>query len=139
MKIIHIAVYILLLLSTAIILFLGYEFLWPVEILKPNVQPYRVITKTVKPGGVLVYEVDACKLRNASGIVVRRFVDHVILSQPSETTNIRVGCNKTLVSVTVPTIITAGSWHLNLALSYPVNPFRTKEYNFRTEDFTVIE
>jgi len=139
MKMIHLAIYATLIISTSLILFLGYQFLWPVEVLKPIVQPYKVITKQVKQGGTLVYTVEACKLKNVSTLVVRRFVsERVVLYQPPESSNIRIGCLPVNIEVPVPKLASPGIWHLEIDVSYKVNPFRTKEYHLETEDFEII-
>lgn len=131
-------IYAILILLTSLVLFIGYEFLWPVEVLKPNVQPYKIVNKKVRPGDSLIYVVDACKFKNVSTTVVRRFVDHVVLNQEPEVSNIRVGCGQTNVSIMVPKLITPGIWHLDIDVSYKINPFRTKEYHLITEDFEVL-
>lgn len=129
----------MIMLLLGLTLFVGYEFLWPVEVIVPTTQPYKVLTPQVKAGDSLIYIVDACKKMNASTTVVRRFVDHVVLSQPSEPSNIRVGCGQTEVTVVVPKLLTPGTWYLALDISYQINPFRSKEYHLRTEDFQVIK
>jgi len=35
----------------------------PYNVTKANVQPHKVITPVVKPGDVLIYQVDSCKFR----------------------------------------------------------------------------
>lgn len=138
MKIIHWFIYIFLLLSTLLVGYIWYSLIFPLDIIKPRTQPYKVLTPVVHSGGELVYVVDACKIMETTAVASRSFIDGVVFSLPSTTANIKKGCFKTNMSVTVPKQISSGTWHLQIDIEYKVNTFRTKTYHFKTENFQVI-
>ena len=110
----------------------------PIEILYPNVQPYKVLTPVVERGGTLIYEVDACKLRSAVGFVTRTFViNNIEYKLISEKGQIRKGCNKMHVRVHVPDTLPVGEAYLAIDIAYELNPLRTIYYNLRTDRFII--
>lgn len=111
-----------------------------VNVIVPNIQPYKVITKEVKPGDVFIYEVDACKYEAVPSTVTRRFVDErgTRYPQPPEASNIAEGCDKIRVPVATPELHT-GTWYMDIEVSYQVNPLRKENYRFTTEKFTIVE
>lgn len=115
-----------------------YLMFWPVEIIKPNVQPYKIQTPIVHIGGQVIYVIDACKYRETTAQVSRRFVNGVIFMLPPVTNNVPKGCFITPTSVTIPSEITPGTWYLQLDIEYKVNFLRTKSYHFKTDTFQVI-
>ena len=104
---------------------------WPVEVLKPNIQPYKVLTPIVKVGGDLSYVVDACKDSTLNGSVTRTFADGEYYPSIISMNNIPVGCHKTVVNVFVPNYIPPGYYHLNLDISYQVNQLRVQYYQLK--------
>lgn len=139
-KTINYLMYGILVILAAIVAAGIYVYIWPVEFIKPNVQPYKAITKEVRRGDIFIYEADLCKFKASSPTVVRRFVnDSIMLSQPVEITNVKAGCGKTHIPTEVPEIITPGVWHMELTITYEVNAFRNKVYRLKTEDFRVLE
>lgn len=123
-------------LFTIVILFLTF---YPVEVIKPNVQPYKVLTKTVVRGNPVTYIVDACKGIDAVSTVYRQFVlkGGSVLMVPPITNNVPKGCNQTTVSVDVPKDALPGTYYMTLDITYKINVFQDRTYHFRTEDFTV--
>lgn len=120
-------------------LFIGYLAFWPVRIITPNVQPYKVLTPTVKAGDTLIYEVDACKYFDLHSTVYRSFYDSLIYSEPPVTSTITKGCNKTPVTIDVPANLPPGTYHLQIRIIYRVNFIHEQEYNFSTDTFTVTK
>lgn len=110
----------------------------PVTVLTPQVQPYLVLTPSVKSGDTLVYQVNACKYREATGVITRSFVDDSGTAYPlaSVQGNVRKGCQKTNVPVIVP-VLHPGVWHVTLDVGYRVNPIRTEYYHLSTETFNI--
>ena len=45
---------VILVSAIAVVVVAGFLALMPVEVIKPNVQPYKVITKEVKQGDTLI-------------------------------------------------------------------------------------
>lgn len=111
---------------------------WPVTVMKPNVQPYKVVTKQVRVGGQLVYIVDACKYLTTTGIVTRTFADGVRYPSIITTGFVKPGCSSTKVSVLVPNYVVPGTYHLELSIQYQINPFRADTYQFTTDNFEVL-
>lgn len=113
---------------------------YPVTITKPNVQPYKVITKNITTGGQLVYVVDACKYVDVESHVTRSFVNVATMTEYPAIqgqNNVGTGCHKTPVTAQVPLYIPAGVYYLQLDVVYKVNALQDKTYHFTTEDFTV--
>lgn len=110
----------------------------PVTVIKAQTQPYKVLTPVVSTGKTLVYQVDACKYREAVGVIVRSFVDQAGTAYPlpSVQGTVRKGCMKTNVSIILPQLH-KGVWHLTLDVGYKVNPLRTEYYHLTTDDFTI--
>lgn len=111
--------------------------LWPITVITPLTQPYKVITKKVKVGEQLIYVVDACKNINASSVVSRAFVDGIRYPAITTINNVPTGCQKTNVSILVPNFVAPGVYHLELNVQYKINAFRVDTYQFNTENFEV--
>jgi hypothetical protein len=125
---------------TAAVLIIAWVLiqLWPVTVLKPNTQPYKILTPKVKVGDQVIYLVDVCKYKNVQGTIERTFVDDVRYPSITSIGNIKPGCTKTKVSVQVPNFVVPGIYHLELNASYKINPFRTDFYQLSTETFEVL-
>jgi hypothetical protein len=141
MNVLHKLLLAIIFMMTVGVLFIGYLLLWPVEIIKPNVQPYKVLNENhqVRRGEDLVYLVDACKDREITGLIDRKFVDGIIVSTPVQLGTVKAGCSPTPVTIRVPDKIELGKWHLELYIYYQVNPIRVEQYHFKTENFEVVE
>lgn len=124
------------------ILSVGYIFylsIFPLEIIKPKTQPYKVLTPIVYQGEQLIYEIDACKFVEVTSNVSRRFVNGVVINLPSVNNNVKKGCFKSPTGVIVPKEVPPGTWYLQLDIEYKVNFLRTATYHFTTEKFLVKE
>lgn len=132
------AALVVLLSATLFSLYLGYLLFYPAEVIKPNTQPYKVLTPIVYQGGVLKYEINACKLIETTALVSRRFVDGVVINLPMTTNNVKKGCFKSPTQTVVPLEVPPGTWHLQLDIEYKINSFRSATYHFTTETFTVL-
>lgn len=113
----------------------------PVDVVKPNVQPYKVLTPIIKAGQPVVYQADVCKYKEASSIVVRSFVDenHVVYPIPQQASNVPSGCQKNNVTVASLPSFHPGNWYITLDIQYQVNILRTESYHFKTATFTIIK
>ena len=132
---------VILVSAIAVVVVAGFLALMPVEVIKPNVQPYKVITKEVKQGGTLIYEVDSCKFKSVPTRIIKQFIDknNTRYPQPTENSNVVVGCGKTRTTLAVPFNMPEGEWYLDLEVGYKVNPLRTEHYNFKTDEFVIIK
>lgn len=117
-----------------------YLLFAPITVIKANVQPYKVLTPNVKVGQQIVYQVDACKYMDVSGMIERNFVSTesgILYPALVETNNISSGCSKTRVSTTVPLFLPTGDYYISLRVVYKVNVMRDEIYNFKTVPFHV--
>lgn len=114
-----------------------YLLFFPISVIEPQQQPYRVITKEVSVGKYFVYEVNACKNVDTTAMIQRQFVGDVIYSLPDQNGNIQMGCSKSKVSIKVPDDIPPGRYHLELTVTYKLNVFSERTYHFTTEEFNV--
>lgn len=130
-----------LVLFTTFILMTGLFAIlfFPINVLTTNRQPYKVLTPKIKVGGVLIYQVDACKHLAVPSTVTRTFTDGVSYPAIIGSNNIKIGCSKTNIAVHVPSYIPIGQYHLELDVVYKINALRDVEYNFETESFNVIK
>lgn len=131
----------LCIISVLAIAFLFLTF-YPFEVVKPNIQPYKVLSKQVEAGGRLTYVVDACKYMDVSATVSRSFKNlktKIIYPALVGVNNISKGCDKTKVSVDVPIYLPMGDYIMFLDISYKINVFSDKQYHFETEAFSVKE
>lgn len=112
----------------------------PVNVVKPNVQPYKIITKVINPGDPVIYEADTCKYIAVPSVVIRRFVDQdgTRYPQPPEASNVKAGCGKIRIPMSTPFGIQPGTYYVDIEIAYQVNPLRKENYNFTTETFKVI-
>lgn len=128
----------LLVLSTALLVLYFCLKFWPITVIRPNVQPYKVVTEKVRVGSNFIYTVDACKFTDSPATVSRVFVDGIRYPSVTSTNNVKKGCNKTNVSIQVPNYVEPGIYHLELNVVYKINALRNDTYKFSTEGFEVI-
>jgi hypothetical protein len=123
----------------AIFVFVLCLFIFPVKIIDV-VQPYKIVSKVVKRGGVLTYEVEYKKYTNSPAIVYRNIIcedGNLVTLAPIES-NVPKGDHKLVRSdVMVPMKTSLGECRLDVTLDYHVNMFRHKIYNFESESFEV--
>ena len=115
-----------------------YLLLWPVTVTKFNVARFQVLTKNVKQGGTLLYVVDYCKYKDFSANLSRSFVDSLVYRTPNTTGNLAIGCHQVTTSLQVPLALSPGVYHLEITVSYDVNPLRTETHKLATEEFQVL-
>jgi hypothetical protein len=131
---------IVLMLSGLTVVVLLAALYWPVKVIVPKQQPYRVLTTQVKRGGNLVYTVDACKYFDTTATVSRVFVgvkDQIQYPALSSQTNVAVGCGKSNISTLVPLFLPKGTYYMVLYVSYHINFARDAQYTFKTDMFQV--
>lgn len=127
-------------LFALLLAYLLFAFFAPIEILFPNEQPYQVLTKKVVQGERMKYLVDACKTRDAVGVVTRTVVvDKVEFKIEPDPGTVKKGCSKVVVSVLIPDTIPPGLAYMKIDVAYPLNPFRNLYYHLYTGRFEIIE
>jgi hypothetical protein len=138
-KIMYIIAGIIILSSIALVGTLIFWKIYPYEPLKINTQPLRVLTKEVRGGDILIYEIDYCKLSDRTVRISRSFIDGITFSTPDFRTKNLLGCRTSFVSIEVPPTLPAGKYYLKIDYTYQVNPIREVVVNALTERFTVID
>lgn len=115
---------------------------WPIKVISPQIQPYKVSTKTVKIGTSMTYQVNACKYIEVRGTITRNFVDSKDVEFPGSTAfnAVSTGCHITAVTIPVPNYLPPETYHLKISVNYPFfNELRIVNYNYTTDTFKVIE
>ena len=132
-------------MAFSIVFYVGYLVFIPVKYFEVN-GDFKIMNKdkVVKIGGDLVYLVDYCKYKNYIPIkVVRSLVDGYVYDLPIQTAStFPFGCRK--IEVSVPMIVpstmpTNHKYHMQIAIDYQINPFKTENRIFSTEEFTLIQ
>lgn len=129
-----------LFISAAFCFFLFFDLFFPFTVIKPNRQPYKILTPVVKQGGELTYQIDSCKYIAVRSNVYRSFIQvpsNIEFPGIDEPNNIAVGCRKTNQTTLIPIYLPKGTYYLNLSVLYYLNFLRTINYNFTTEKFRV--
>ena len=117
---------------------LGYWLFFPVATMI-NVNPkIRIKTPTVFSGESIVYELDFCKIRQVPASVRRELVDTMVITFPTATSNIPVGCGPHLFLQRIPAGVISGTYRLSVTVSYRLNPLRDDTYDFESDSFTIV-
>lgn len=116
----------------------AYWLYYPYQVLVLKT-PIHVVTKTLKPGGLLIYEVEYCKYMNLPAQVTRQLIDTEVHFFPPVTSNLPVGCSKSRRTQELPTLLASDYYHLHITNTYQVNPLRTMTYSWDTEVFEVTK
>jgi len=138
-KSITILLFVSLGISFIFVLLVLFWLIFPYEPLSINNHPYPVITKEVKKGDVLLFEVDYCKLTDKKATITRRFIDSLLYVMPDITAVNEMGCRRQLVSEEIPQNLPAGEYVMDFYYTYKVNPIREVTVHARTQKFQVIE
>ena len=129
-------------ISAMVLLFvyLFWQF-YPYKTIKFNTPVYKVLNenKTVKQGGVLVYEVDYCKYTDQEPIVTKYYVDGIIYQTSPARGVVKKGCHVTKVYNDVPVGLSPGDYIMKVLIDYSVNPIRDIFHINFTEQFTVTK
>ena len=128
-----------------VVLYIAYLLLYPVRYFETE-QPYKILNPNhqVKIGENLIYEAKYCKyVEYIPQRVQRSLVDGYVYDLPISTSgNFKKGCHT--VVVTVPMVVpeslpTDHVYHLQIAIEYKLNQFRTENRTFVTEEFTIVK
>lgn len=115
---------------------------WSLYNYKPmviNKRPLNVLTKEVRQGGTLQFELDYCKYTDLPVTIRRRFVDGIIYAMPDVSANNKEGCRVQRIAVDIPENLPDGEYIFSLSYVYKVNPIRSVEVTTHTEKFEVIK
>lgn len=104
-----------------------------------QIQPYKVINKTVKQGDLLSYEMDYCKYTDVVPTVQRQFIDGIIYSVPADSAQLKKGCGIITNSIKIPATLPPGVYYIHATVSYQMNPIRNITNEYVTEKFSVVK
>ncbi len=121
------------------LLVFGYWAFYPYKVLEFKDPKFPIVSKTVKSGESINFVTNYCKLLDFSSTTTRAFVDSVIYYTLPITSNIKLGCNSTVVNVPVPLALSPGKYYIQNVYEYKVNPIRTIVTTHFTEEFEVIK
>lgn len=103
-------------------------------------QGLHVQESTVVAGGNITIDAPYCKNSDTRATnVARWFQDELTYYLPAQSGNIPKGCNldyKTVVQI--PENLPTDIYTYNLTFTYEVNPIKTVQYTFQTNEFKVI-
>lgn len=124
-------------LGIILILYLYYALFYPVPTIKINQNPSKILTKTVQPGGTVVYELNFCKYTDIKATISRAIVDHYVVLLPDTTSEFNQGCRIADLSVQTPLGMPPGPYHIVTTFKYQVNPLHEIDTTVSTENFVV--
>jgi hypothetical protein len=110
-----------------------YLVIYPVTIMKPNVQPYPINSPTVEVGETIYFTADYCKYKQIPATINRTLINNSIIFITEQHTNLPAGCNKQNVPVQVPLFTPPGEYYIQSVINYKVNALREKSYIMVTD------
>jgi len=116
--------------------YVAYLVFWPVKVADYN-QPYKVRPNIVEAGQTLTYTTNYCKYIDVPPTVSRTLIDGTVIYFPTETTNLPTGCNKKDVQLVIPKNTPPGVYHIEITLTYKVNPLKEVTSRILTDEFRV--
>ena len=121
------------LIVTAVLLF------WPFKVIDV-VQPMPTAKQEYRAGETVVFEIDYCKYRGTATSASKVLVNDTIYSYSTTGVSLAKGCNTFLSESTViPQSAHPGKYHIEITVTYRVNPFQVQTHTFKTTEFDIIE
>ena len=130
--------YVILLCGFAGIIVCAYWLMWPYKTTEWKT-PMPVLTKTIKPGGMLKYIVDYNKHADKECTISKQFVNSFILTLSPYVSNAPVGRKRVTAMTKVPEVLPAGKCTLRITIIYNMNPLRKIIKVIESEEFDVIK
>jgi hypothetical protein len=97
-----------------------------------------ILSPQVKQGGELHYIVNYCKYTQIPAQVVRAFINDIVYTTDSITTNNPIGCRSSQSVIVVPQELSKGVYYLRQTWIYKVNPVREVIITTNSDSFEVI-
>lgn len=117
-----------------------YWLIYPYNPLVINQRPLKVLTKEVKQGDILIFEMDYCKNTDTPVRISRRFKDTIIYTIPDLiTADNKEGCRISTITEKIPDNLPTGEYVMTFYYHYQMNPLREIIVSTHTQKFTVIE
>jgi hypothetical protein len=99
--------------------------------------PIHVLTPKVKAGADLIYQTHYCRYFSGSGKVTRTLYGPDTVPTPAVDTVTKLGCDTVNIHLNVPANTTPGTYHLEIAAEFTVNPYQIARKNWTTDSFIV--
>lgn len=129
-----------LVINISVLVILAFWLLYPYDVISVE-SPIKIMNKdkTVRAGGMLIYEVKYDKKMDVSGRLTRKLVNsYVVDLRPSIVTH-GVGKGRALNVLHVPEWASDGEYYMTWSAEYKVNPIRTVRVTRQSEEFTVVK
>jgi hypothetical protein len=128
-----------LITALSLMFYFSYLLFWPFKILD-QLGDFQTVKRTYKQGEIFYYKTSYCKYSQIPATVVRKFIDGMVFTLPTISTNNVIGCHTITSGLTIiPTNLPAGKYYYTCTLIFKVNPFREINYEIKSNAFEVIE
>jgi hypothetical protein len=127
--------YLVLFSTWLLVLYMAYLMLYPITI--STVTNYKILNDKVKQGETITYEIDYCKYSDIQGQRDRAFINDIVYTITPDTTNVPTGCHKAVNTINIPRELPPGVYKVRNTISYRINPFRTEQTSFTSNEFEV--
>lgn len=113
------------------------EFDDGINILRPDGTPGPVV---VEAGSEVLVQSSYCKNHDTIGTIIRReFHDDLVFQLPDTMTNAPKGCGTRFSApLKIPSNLPPDTYTLYFTFVYQINPLRSVNYTFETNEFTVV-
>lgn len=91
-------------------------------------------------GELLQISSSFCKTKTVNTTFQWKLIDHIVTTFPEDSKIPGKGCFKDKVTdvATIPTLLSPGNdYHLEVTVFYEINPLRTIEYTFKSNNFEI--
>jgi ABC-type maltose transport system permease subunit len=126
-----------LILATGILALVMFWLLYPYKTIVVNAVELK--SKSVQQGGLLPIRLEYDRYTTKDSTITRQFKDGIIFTTPTSTGVGGIGHYDRLIEVPVPVNLPPGLYTLETTVSYRVNPIRTVQVVWSTEQFTVTQ
>lgn len=128
--------YFTLILTSALIAYLFYLSLWPMEIVR--LKEFRMETNVAKRGEMFSYYLDFEKLRDYKSESRYYLVDGIIIRLEEKGVQRKPDSYKIISSRQVPKTINAGMYKMRIEIDYVITPWRTITYVWESNQFKIF-
>lgn len=138
-KLLHIYTYITLFLTAILFGLIVYYLVFPLKVVEVSNAPFPIMNKAVRAGGTVQHVVNYCKYTDMPSETTKQFINGIIYTTQTVTTDNPKGCNKIIATTVVPLDLSPGIYKLRIVKVYHLNPIRTFTITNDTESFEIIK
>ena len=128
-------------IAAGLIIYISYLLLWP-RLGVTVVQPYKVLTPTIKQGTYMDYEVTYCVDKDIQFIVKRELLNTdtgELWDVPDRINTLGQGCTTEVHRVLTPLRIDPGEYKMIASVTFSVNSIKSVHKDYETEPFIITE